>query len=91
MITTQQGLDSRKGYILIVIFDAQGAEMTDGRRPLDPRGWFAKATKALINKIKNADLPAAKAMARAAASQPRAVPRPTPRPRRRTPPGPPPR
>lgn len=54
-----------------------------------PGAWAKekKAIKALINKIKNADLPAAKAMARAAASQPR----PTPRPRRRTPPGPPPR
>ncbi len=54
-----------------------------------PTSWAKekKAVKALINKIKNADLPAAKAMARAAASQPR----PTPRPRRRTPPGPPPR
>lgn len=50
-----------------------------------PAAWAKekKAIKALINKIKNADLPAAKAMARAAASQPR--------PRRRTPPGPPPR
>jgi len=50
-----------------------------------------KRVKALLNKIKNADLPAAKAMARAAASQPRPTPRPTPPPRRRTPPGPPPR
>jgi tetratricopeptide (TPR) repeat protein len=46
-----------------------------------------KRVKALLNKIKNADLPAAKAMAQAAATQPRV----TPRPRRRTPPGPPPR
>ncbi|WP_224815019.1 glutamine-synthetase adenylyltransferase [Hasllibacter sp. MH4015] len=36
---------------LIVIFDAQGVEMTEGRRPLDPRGWFAKATKALITAL----------------------------------------
>ncbi|WP_341861543.1 glutamine-synthetase adenylyltransferase [Gymnodinialimonas sp. 57CJ19] len=36
---------------LIVIFDAQGVEMTDGRRPLDPRGWFAKATKAMITAL----------------------------------------
>jgi tetratricopeptide (TPR) repeat protein len=49
-----------------------------------------KQVMALLNKIKNADLPAAKAMAQAAASQPRTAPvRPTPR--RRTPPGPPPR
>lgn len=36
---------------LIVIFDAQGVEMTDGRRPLDPRGWFAKATKTMITAL----------------------------------------
>ncbi|MEM7722784.1 MAG: glutamine-synthetase adenylyltransferase [Pseudomonadota bacterium] len=36
---------------LIVIYDAQGVEMTEGRRPLDPRGWFAKATKALITAL----------------------------------------
>ncbi|MBY4892297.1 glutamine-synthetase adenylyltransferase [Rhodobacteraceae bacterium N5(2021)] len=36
---------------LIVIFDAQGVEMTEGRRPLDPRGWFAKATKAMITAL----------------------------------------
>lgn len=33
---------------MIVIYDAGEVEMTDGPRPLDPRGWFAKATKALI-------------------------------------------
>jgi glutamate-ammonia-ligase adenylyltransferase len=33
---------------LIVIYDAEGVEMTEGRRPLDPRAWFAKATKALV-------------------------------------------
>jgi glutamate-ammonia-ligase adenylyltransferase len=36
---------------LIVIYDAQGVEMTEGRRPLDPRGWFAKATKGLITAL----------------------------------------
>ncbi len=36
---------------LIVIFDADGVEMSEGRRPLDPRGWFAKATKALITAL----------------------------------------
>lgn len=36
---------------LIVIYDAGGVELTDGRRPLDPRGWFAKATKALITAL----------------------------------------
>lgn len=36
---------------LIVIFDAGDVEMTDGRRPLDPRGWFAKATKAMITAL----------------------------------------
>jgi glutamate-ammonia-ligase adenylyltransferase len=33
---------------LIVIYDAEGVEMTEGRRPLDPRAWFAKATKSLV-------------------------------------------
>ncbi len=36
---------------LIVIFDAGDVEMTDGPRPLDPRGWFAKATKAMITAL----------------------------------------
>lgn len=36
---------------LIVIFDAGDVELTDGRRPLDPRGWFAKATKAMITAL----------------------------------------
>lgn len=36
---------------LIVIFDAEGVEISQGRRPLDPRGWFAKATKAMITAL----------------------------------------
>lgn len=36
---------------LLVIYDAEGVEMTGGRRPLDPRGWFAKATKTLITAL----------------------------------------
>jgi glutamate-ammonia-ligase adenylyltransferase len=36
---------------LIVIYDAGGVEMTEGRRPLDPRGWFAKATKTLVTAL----------------------------------------
>jgi glutamate-ammonia-ligase adenylyltransferase len=36
---------------LLVIYDAEGVEMTEGRRPLDPRGWFAKATKTLITAL----------------------------------------
>ncbi|AHM05011.1 Glutamate-ammonia-ligase adenylyltransferase [Roseibacterium elongatum DSM 19469] len=36
---------------LIVIYDAGGVEMTEGRRPLDARGWFAKATKALVTAL----------------------------------------
>jgi [glutamine synthetase] adenylyltransferase / [glutamine synthetase]-adenylyl-L-tyrosine phosphorylase len=36
---------------LIVIYDAGDVEMTEGRRPLDPRGWFAKATKALVTAL----------------------------------------
>ena len=36
---------------LIVIYDAGGVEMTEGRRPLDPRSWFAKATKALVTAL----------------------------------------
>ncbi len=59
----------------------------------NPGAWAKekKRVKTLLNKIKNADLPAAKAMAQAAAAQARTAPRPTPRPRRQTPPGPPPR
>jgi glutamate-ammonia-ligase adenylyltransferase len=36
---------------LIVIYDAQGVEFTEGRRPLDPRRWFAKATQALVTAL----------------------------------------
>ncbi len=36
---------------LIVIFDAGDVEITDGPRPLDPRGWFAKATKTMITAL----------------------------------------
>ncbi|WP_430448965.1 glutamine-synthetase adenylyltransferase [Rhodophyticola sp.] len=36
---------------LIVIYDAGGVEITEGRRPLDPRAWFAKATKALVTAL----------------------------------------
>jgi glutamate-ammonia-ligase adenylyltransferase len=36
---------------LLVIYDSGDVEMTEGRRPLDPRGWFAKATKTLITAL----------------------------------------
>lgn len=36
---------------LIVIYDPSDAEMSEGPRPLDPRGWYAKATKALITAL----------------------------------------
>jgi glutamate-ammonia-ligase adenylyltransferase len=36
---------------LIVIYDAQGVDFTGGRRPLDPRNWFARATKALVTAL----------------------------------------
>ena len=36
---------------LIVIYDPADAEQSDGPRPLDPRGWYAKATKALITAL----------------------------------------
>ncbi len=36
---------------LIVIYDAGGVEMTGGRRPLDPRRWFAKATQTLVTAL----------------------------------------
>ncbi len=36
---------------LIVIYDAGDVDFTDGPRPLDPRGWFAKATKTLITAL----------------------------------------
>ena len=36
---------------LIVIYDPADAELSLGLRPLDPRGWYAKATKALITAL----------------------------------------
>ena len=36
---------------LIVIYDPADADLSDGPRPLDPRGWYAKATKALITAL----------------------------------------
>ncbi|NPD19096.1 [protein-PII] uridylyltransferase family protein [Alterinioella nitratireducens] len=36
---------------LIVIYDADGVEMSEGKRPLDARGWYAKATKTLITAL----------------------------------------
>lgn len=36
---------------LIVIYDPADAEQSDGPRPLDPRGWYAKATKTLITAL----------------------------------------
>ncbi len=36
---------------LLVIYDPADAEMSEGRRPLDPRGWYAKATKTLITAL----------------------------------------
>jgi len=36
---------------LIVVYDPGEADMSTGRRPLDPRGWYAKATKSLITAL----------------------------------------
>ncbi len=36
---------------LIVIYDPADAEVSLGPRPLDPRGWYAKATKSLITAL----------------------------------------
>ena len=36
---------------LLLIYDPGEVEFTDGPRPLDPRGWFAKATKTLITAL----------------------------------------
>ncbi|MEY3003971.1 MAG: hypothetical protein RLZZ491_1147 [Pseudomonadota bacterium] len=36
---------------LIVIYDPADAEVSFGPRPLDPRGWYAKATKSLITAL----------------------------------------
>lgn len=36
---------------LIVIYDPADAELSQGPRPLDPRGWYAKATKTLITAL----------------------------------------
>jgi len=44
-------MTARSDLDLLVIYDACDVEMTQGRRPLDPRGWFAKATKALITAL----------------------------------------
>ena len=45
------GLTAGSDLDLIVIYDAGGVEITQGRRPLDPRGWFAKATKTLLTAL----------------------------------------
>jgi len=44
-------LSARSDLDLIVIYDATGIEMTKGHRPLDPRAWFAKATRALVTAL----------------------------------------
>ena len=36
---------------LLVIYDPGDVEFSEGPRPLDPRGWFAKATKTLITAL----------------------------------------
>ncbi len=36
---------------LIVIYDAQGAEVSEGRRPLPPRTYFARLTQALLTAL----------------------------------------
>jgi glutamate-ammonia-ligase adenylyltransferase len=36
---------------LLVIYDPGDVECSEGPRPLDPRGWFAKATKTLITAL----------------------------------------
>ena len=36
---------------LIVIYDAQGAETSDGPRPLASRAWFARLTQALVTAL----------------------------------------
>jgi [glutamine synthetase] adenylyltransferase / [glutamine synthetase]-adenylyl-L-tyrosine phosphorylase len=36
---------------LIVIYDPADAETSEGQRPLDPRAWYAKATKTLITAL----------------------------------------
>ncbi|MEJ6394658.1 glutamine-synthetase adenylyltransferase [Gymnodinialimonas sp. 2305UL16-5] len=46
-----QEMNAASDLDLIVIFDAGDVDMTDGPRPLDPRNWFAKATKALITAL----------------------------------------
>ena len=36
---------------LIVIYDAAGQDMSDGAKPLDARGWYAKATKTMVTAL----------------------------------------
>ena len=36
---------------LIVIYDAAGQEMSEGAKPLDARGWFARATKTMVTAL----------------------------------------
>jgi glutamate-ammonia-ligase adenylyltransferase len=45
------GMSAGSDLDLLVIYDPAGAEKSEGRRPLDPRGWYAKATKSLITAL----------------------------------------
>ena len=44
-------LNSTSDLDLIVIYDPQGAEMSDGKRPLSTRPYFARLTQALITAL----------------------------------------
>jgi glutamate-ammonia-ligase adenylyltransferase len=44
-------MNARSDLDLIVIYDADGAEMSDGKRPLAARPYFARLTQALITAL----------------------------------------
>ncbi|TKW67596.1 MAG: glutamine-synthetase adenylyltransferase [Paracoccus denitrificans] len=46
-----QRLNAASDLDLIVVYDADGVEESDGRKPLAPRAWYARLTQALITAL----------------------------------------
>ncbi|WBU59532.1 glutamine-synthetase adenylyltransferase [Paracoccus albus] len=46
-----QRLNALSDLDLIVIYDADGVEESDGRKPLAPRAWYARLTQSLITAL----------------------------------------
>ena len=46
-----QRLNAASDLDLIVIYDAEGVEESEGRKPLAPRAWYARLTQALITAL----------------------------------------